>query len=85
MKRAWVLIVAIAGAVFTLLVLLGDNAAGVGGRLAAYLKRRDDAERRARAAADASLARLNRDIVAANKEIHDDSAHPADTLNRAGR
>lgn len=71
MSAVWKWIVAGAAGLVGLLVLLGSGIGGGGTRLTAYLRKRDDAEAKARAAANESLAKLQTAVDDANREVTD--------------
>jgi len=81
-NQVWKWLIAAVVGLLGLLALLGS---GGNARLAAYLKKRDDAERRALAAADEALGKLNGHVADANKEINHAAGNPADAINRSGR
>jgi hypothetical protein len=85
MTKAWKFILATAAIVALVVLALIGRGGSIGARLAAYLRKRDDAEARARAAADAALSRLDGHIVDSNREVHDAAIHPADAINGTGR
>ena len=82
MNQVWKWLIAAVVGLLGLLALLGS---GGNARLAAYLKKRDDAEAKAKAAADESLAKLHSHIADANQEINHAAGNPADAINRSGR
>ena len=86
MTRLWEVCLAVAATALGLLALLASGVGGGGARLAAYLKRRDDAEAKAKAAANAALKNLQRDVVKANQEANDaGNTSACDAISRATR
>jgi len=85
LRKAWSFVVATVAIVALVVIALLGRGGSIGGRLAAYLKRRESAEAKARAAADAELAKINGDVAKANEEIRHDADSPARTINGSGR
>ena len=83
MTALWKWIVAGSLGLLGLLALFGS--ADTGARVAAYLRKRDAAEAKARAAANEALAKLKTNVVDANKEANNAGVSPADSINGSTR
>jgi len=85
LRKVWGYVAITAALVALVVLTLLGRGDSIGARLGAYLRKRDDAEAKAKAAADESLAKLHSHIADANKEINHAAGNPADAINRSGR